>query len=92
MDDTRLETLGQTIVGALPGVATGYEVAFDQLTVNVEIARIVEAMRFLREDPRCRFVSFIDASLPSSHCVCVRAARCERSCVVSAESPGTTQS
>jgi NADH-quinone oxidoreductase subunit C len=62
MDDTRLETLGQTIVGALPGVATGYEVTFDQLTINVEISKIVEAMRFLREDPRCRFVSFIDAT------------------------------
>ncbi|MBN9002188.1 MAG: NADH-quinone oxidoreductase subunit C [Rhizobiales bacterium] len=62
MDDTRLETLGQTIVGALTGVATGYEVAFDQLTVNVEIGKIVEAMRFLRQDPRCRFVSFIDAT------------------------------
>lgn len=62
MDDTRLETLGQTIVGALPGVATSYEVVFDQLTVNVEITEIVEAMRFLRQDPRCRFVSFIDAT------------------------------
>ncbi len=62
MDDTRLETLGQTIVGALPGVATSYEVTFDQLTINVEISKIVEAMRFLREDPRCRFVSFIDAT------------------------------
>lgn len=62
MDDTRLETLGQTIVGALPGVATGYEVAFGQLTINVEISKIVEAMRFLRQDPRCRFVSFIDAT------------------------------
>ncbi|MGB5901347.1 MAG: NADH-quinone oxidoreductase subunit C [Xanthobacteraceae bacterium] len=62
MDETRLETLGQTIVGALPGVATGYEVTFDQLTINVEISKIVEAMRFLREDPRCRFVSFIDAT------------------------------
>ncbi|MBN8961977.1 MAG: NADH-quinone oxidoreductase subunit C [Rhizobiales bacterium] len=62
MDDTRLETLGQTIVGALPGVATSYEVVFDQLTVNVEITKIVEAMRFLRQDPRCRFVSFIDAT------------------------------
>jgi NADH-quinone oxidoreductase subunit C len=62
MDDTRLDTLGQTIVGALPGVVSGYEVAFGQLTVNVDIARIVEVMRFLRDDPRCRFVSFIDAT------------------------------
>jgi len=62
MDDTRLDTLGQTIVGALPGVVSGYEVAFGQLTVNVDIARIAEVMRFLRDDPRCRFVSFIDAT------------------------------
>ncbi|MCO5131100.1 MAG: NADH-quinone oxidoreductase subunit C [Xanthobacteraceae bacterium] len=62
MDDTRLDTLGQTIVGALPGVAAGHEVAFGQLTVHVEITKIVEAMRFLRDDPRCRFVSFIDAT------------------------------
>jgi len=62
MDDTRLETLGQTIVGALPGAAVGYSVAFNQLTISVEIAKIVEVMRFLRDDPRCRFVSFVDAT------------------------------
>jgi len=62
MDDTRLETLGQTIVDALPGAAVGYSVAFNQLTISVEIAKIVEVMRFLRDDPRCRFVSFVDAT------------------------------
>jgi NADH-quinone oxidoreductase subunit C len=62
MDDTRLDTLGQTIAGALPGAVTGYAVAFNQLTVTVEIARIVEVVRFLRDDSRCRFVSFIDVT------------------------------
>ncbi|MGB3865676.1 MAG: NADH-quinone oxidoreductase subunit C [Xanthobacteraceae bacterium] len=62
MDDTRLDTLGQTIVGALPGVAIGHTVAFGQLTVEVEIGRIVDVMRFLRDDPRCRFVGFVDAT------------------------------
>jgi len=62
MDDTRLDTLGQTIAAALPGVVTGHAVAFGQLTLSVDIAKIVEAMRFLREDARYRFVSFIDAT------------------------------
>ena len=35
MDDGKLDALGQTIVSALPGVATGHSVAFNQLTVTV---------------------------------------------------------
>jgi NADH-quinone oxidoreductase subunit C len=60
MDDNGLDTLGQTIVGALPGVATGYAVAFGQLTLTIKADKVVEAARFLRDDPRCRFISFID--------------------------------
>lgn len=60
MDDNGLDTLGQTIVAALPGIATGYAVAFGQLTLFIDADRTVEAARFLRDDPRCRFVSFID--------------------------------
>jgi NADH-quinone oxidoreductase subunit C len=62
MDDAKLDSLGQTIVGALPGVATGYAVAFNQLTVTVEVGKIVEVARFLRDDPRCRFVNFTDVT------------------------------
>ena len=62
MDDAKLDTLGQIIVGALPGVATGYTVAFGQLSVDVAADRIVEAARFLRDDPRCRFVNITDVT------------------------------
>jgi NADH-quinone oxidoreductase subunit C len=62
MDDGRLDTLGQTIVSALPGAATGHSVAFGQLTVSVEASRIVDVVTFLRDDPGCRFVSFIDVT------------------------------
>jgi NADH-quinone oxidoreductase subunit C len=62
MDDGRLDALGLTIVGALPGAATAHEVAFGQLTVAVEADRIVEVVRYLRDDPGCRFVSFIDVT------------------------------
>lgn len=60
MDDNGLDTLGQTIVGALPGIATGHSVGFGQLTLTVDAGKIVEVMRLLRDDPRFRFISFID--------------------------------
>jgi NADH-quinone oxidoreductase subunit C len=60
MDGSRLEALGQTIVGALPGAALGYMVAFNQLTVAVEASRIVDVVKFLRDDASCRFVNITD--------------------------------
>jgi NADH-quinone oxidoreductase subunit C len=62
MDDSGLDTLGQKIVGALPGAATGHAVAFGQLTVTVEASKIVEVARYLRDDAGCRFVCFIDVT------------------------------
>jgi NADH-quinone oxidoreductase subunit C len=62
MDDGRLDTLGQTIVSALPGAATDHNVALNELTVAVRPEKIVEVARFLRDDPACRFVSFIDVT------------------------------
>jgi NADH-quinone oxidoreductase subunit C len=60
MDDVKLDALGQTIVSALPGAAVAHAIAFGQLTVSIETSKIVEIARFLRDDPRCRFVSFTD--------------------------------
>src|SRR5882757_3465322 len=60
MDDGKLDALGQTIVGALPGAAIGHSVAFNQLNVTVEAAKIVDVVKYLRDDPGCRFVSIID--------------------------------
>jgi NADH-quinone oxidoreductase subunit C len=62
MDDGKLDALGQTIVGALAGAATGHSVAFNQLTVNVKAEKIVDVVRFLRDDPACRFVNFTDVT------------------------------
>ena len=59
---TDLSSLGDTIKAALPGAVTGASVAFGDLTVMVEALRIVEIVRFLRDDPGCRFVSFIDVT------------------------------
>ncbi|NVN86314.1 MAG: NADH-quinone oxidoreductase subunit C [Rhodopseudomonas sp.] len=62
MDDGGLDTLGQMIVGALPGAAIGHSIDFDQLTVTIQAERVVEVVTFLRDDPRCRFISFIDVT------------------------------
>ncbi|BAL76465.1 NADH-quinone oxidoreductase subunit C [Bradyrhizobium cosmicum] len=60
MDDAKLDALGQTIVSALPGAATAHAVAFNQLTVDVEASKIVEVVKYLRDDPGCRFINFTD--------------------------------
>src|SRR5438270_9808533 len=62
MDDEKLNALGQTIVGALPGAASKHVVAFGQLNVSVKAEKIVDVVKFLRDDPGCRFVSFIDVT------------------------------
>ena len=59
---SKLAELGQSIKVALPGAVTGYEVAFDQLTISVEAGKIVDVVKFLRDDPGCRFVSFTDVT------------------------------
>ena len=62
MDDGRLDALGQTSVSALPGAATGHSIAFGQLTVTVQADRIVDVVKFLRDDPGCRFINITDVT------------------------------
>jgi NADH-quinone oxidoreductase subunit C len=59
---TDLVALGETIKAALPGAVSGHSIAFDQLSVTVDISKIVEVTRHLRDDPGLRFVSFIDVT------------------------------
>jgi NADH-quinone oxidoreductase subunit C len=59
---SKLAELGESIKTALPGAVAGYAIAFDQLTVTVEVTRIVDVVKFLRDDPGCRFVSIIDVT------------------------------
>jgi NADH-quinone oxidoreductase subunit C len=61
MDET-LKELGGAIVDALAGAVSGFTVAFGQLTLHARADDIVKVMTFLRDDPRCQFVSFIDVT------------------------------
>ncbi|WP_322988030.1 NADH-quinone oxidoreductase subunit C [Hoeflea sp.] len=38
----------------------GVEIAFDELTVLAQPANLIDLITFLRDDARCKFVSFID--------------------------------
>ncbi|MBB1092217.1 NADH-quinone oxidoreductase subunit C [Rhodopseudomonas pseudopalustris] len=62
MDDNGLDTLGQTIVGALPGAAIGHVVTYSELTVTIDATKVVDVVRFLRDDPRCRFINIVDVT------------------------------
>ena len=59
MDD-RLDKLGETVAGALPGSVVGYRVANGELTVNAIPGDIVKLAAFLRDDERCQFWSIVD--------------------------------
>jgi NADH-quinone oxidoreductase subunit C len=55
-----LEALGDHIAGALGEAVTGRAVAFDELTLVARADDIVRVITFLRDDPGCRCVAFID--------------------------------
>jgi NADH-quinone oxidoreductase subunit C len=60
--DEHLDTLGQTVAQALSGAVVGHWIANGELTITASAREIVRVMTFLRDDERCRFVSFIDAT------------------------------
>src|SRR3954469_11093781 len=55
-----LAQLGEHVAARLGDAVLDRQIAYDDLTILVDSARIVEVVTFLREDPACRFVSFID--------------------------------
>lgn len=52
--------LGQHIAGALGSAVLSQAFAYGELTLTVDAGQIVAVATFLRDDPRCRFVSFVD--------------------------------
>jgi len=60
--DATLDKLGQTIAAALKGAVSGHSVAYGELTLHANAAEIVKVATFLRDDPRCQFWSFVDAT------------------------------
>jgi NADH-quinone oxidoreductase subunit C len=61
MDDA-LNLIGESTLAALPGAVLSARVAFGDLTLTAEAARIVDVLTFLRDDPGCQFFCFTDLS------------------------------
>jgi len=57
-----LNTLGEKIVAGLAGSAIGHSIAFDQLTVAVQAEKIVEIVKYLRDEPSLRFINITDVT------------------------------
>jgi len=57
-----LNTLGEKIVGGLGGNALGHSIAFDQLTVTVQAEKIVDVVKYLRDEPSLRFINITDVT------------------------------
>jgi NADH-quinone oxidoreductase subunit C len=55
-----LASLGEHISSVLGESILSYEVAYGELTLNAVREDIVKVATFLRDDARCRFVSFVD--------------------------------
>jgi NADH-quinone oxidoreductase subunit C len=57
---TDLAELGGIVAAALPDAVAGQSLVRGELTLHVEGARILDVLRFLRDDPKCQFWSLID--------------------------------
>ena len=55
-----LEALGAHTASSLGEAIVHHVVAFDELTVVARAQDIVRVITFLRDDPQCQFISFID--------------------------------
>jgi NADH-quinone oxidoreductase subunit C len=55
-----LKDLGDYIAASLGEAITDTAVTYGELTVLARAEDVVRVVRFLRDDPRCRFVSFVD--------------------------------
>jgi len=55
-----LVALGEHITAALGESILGFEHAFGDLTISARRESIVEIVTFLRNDPKCRFIAFVD--------------------------------
>ena len=55
-----LTALNAHVVAKLGGAITESKIVYGELTLRVASDKIVDVLRFLRDDPECRFVCFTD--------------------------------
>jgi NADH-quinone oxidoreductase subunit C len=62
MDNAKLSSLGEAIAAALPGSIQGHGITHGMLVLEAVAEKIVDVVRFLRDDPNCRFVNVTDVT------------------------------
>lgn len=55
-----LTTLGEHIAAAQDSAVKSWDIKFGDLTIHIHRDRIEDVLRFLRDDPACRFTTLID--------------------------------
>lgn len=60
--DEGLKGLADHVSTALPDAVLEATVAFGELTLKLDPSRLLETVRFLRDDPACRFICYIDTT------------------------------
>ena len=55
-----LRALGEHVAASLPDAVVSQNIAYGELALTLKLDRYVETVAFLRDDPQCRFVCFID--------------------------------
>lgn len=57
-----LQALGAHVASSLPGAVLDQSLAYGELTLMLDMSRLVETITFLRDDPQCLFLCFIDTT------------------------------
>ena len=57
-----LKAVGAQVVASIPGAVLEQTIAYGELTLKLDPAKLVETVTFLRDDPECAFVCFIDTT------------------------------
>jgi NADH-quinone oxidoreductase subunit C len=58
--ETDVKSAGEAIAAALSGAVSSVSDAFGELTLTVETDRWVDVARYLRDDPSCLYICFLD--------------------------------
>lgn len=58
--DEKLTDLAKHVATALPSVVQGWDIRHGELAVRIARDGVLEALTFLRDDPRCRFTVLCD--------------------------------
>jgi len=59
-NEEKLTALAEHVAAALPGAVSGHDTHYGELICTVELAAIAQTLRFLRDDPKCRFTILVD--------------------------------